>query len=152
MHNAPSVSYPVGRSRFLARLQCVLWLLGVVAVAAWFWQLGALGWRQMLAAVGVALAGWVAMQSWWRMPSGFLRWDGQQWFWMGSGEPCEVRIHVHLDLQRHLLLSLRSQSGVQLWCWVEQASQPQRWDDLRRAVYSPARAQAERDSALLPEP
>ena len=152
MHSAPSVSYPVGRSRFLARVQGSLWLLGAATVAAWCAQVDTLGWRQALALASLVFAGTLAWQSWRRMPVGGLHWDGQQWFWTDAGEPSAVALELHLDWQRYMLLSCQSPGAALRWCWVEQASQPQRWRDLRRAVYSPARAHAAPDSVLLSEP
>lgn len=152
MHNAPSVTYPVGRSRFLGRLQVALWLVGVAVVAAWCMQVDTLGWRQALAVVSLVLAGGFAWHGWRRMPAGRVHWDGQQWFWTCAAEPYAVALSVHLDWQRHMLLCLQSVGAAPLWCWVEQSSQPQRWRDLRRAVYSPARAHADPDSVLLSEP
>ena len=35
MHNAPAVTYPVGRSSIQGALGLVLWLLGVAATTAW---------------------------------------------------------------------------------------------------------------------
>ncbi len=48
MHNAPSVSYPAGRSHFAAALLLGIWLLGCVAAAFWHlhtpeaWRLAAM--------------------------------------------------------------------------------------------------------------
>jgi toxin CptA len=129
MHNAPSVSYPVGRSRFCGVLLAALWLAGAALVGAWCWQQA--------------------------MRPGNLRWDGQVWLWHAAGladgaEAEPVVLRAHLDFQRHLLISLRQSSGSVAWCWLESAQMPQRWADLRRAVYSPARSQAVLDDA--PEP
>lgn len=139
MHNAPSVTYPVGRSRFQLRLQCAVWWLGVAVVAAWCWRSGVPLGRQMLAGAAVLLAGAGVLWGWWRAPVGSLRWDGQQWFWTVGGASVAVRVHARLDLQRHLLLALQPDPGRSFACWVDCSSQPQRWRDLRRAVYSPAR-------------
>ncbi|WP_367849003.1 hypothetical protein [Rhodoferax sp. WC2427] len=152
MHNAPPVSYPVGRSRFQAGLQGALWLLGAATVAGWSWQVDALGWRQGVAALTVLSAGLLAVVAWWTTPVAALRWDGQQWFWSGNSTSFTVHVSVHLDLQHHLLLRLRPDTGRPLWCWAERASQPLYWRSLRRAVYSPARPLDASTSALGPEP
>jgi hypothetical protein len=39
-----------------------------------------------------------------------------------------------LDLQRVVLLRLRSTASVPRWVWVQQPSDPARWLDLRRAL------------------
>lgn len=152
MYNAPPVTYPVGRSRFQAVLQGALWLLGAAIVSGWCWQVDILGWRQGLAALAVVGAGWLGLYEWWKTPVAALRWDGQQWFWIGNGVPWVARVSVHLDLQQHMLLCLRPESGRSLWCWADRASKPALWRSLRRAVYSPARPQNEPNSALGSEP
>ena len=152
MHNAPPVNYPVGRSRFQARAQAALWLLGAATVAGWCWQVDMLSWRQGVATVAVAGAGLLAVVGWWKIPAAALRWDGQQWFWIANGVACTVHVSVHLDLQHHLLLCLRPGSGRSLWCWAERAGQPALWRSLRRAVYSPARPLNDTLSALESEP
>ncbi|WP_295955455.1 hypothetical protein [Rhodoferax sp.] len=152
MHNAPPVSYPVGRSRFQAGAQGVLWLLGAASVAGWCWQVDMLGWRQGVAVLAVVGAGLLAVFGWWKTPAAALRWDGQQWFWTANDVACTVHVSAHLDLQHHLLLRLRTDAGRPLWCWAERASQPVHWRSLRRAVYSPARPQNETNSALGSEP
>jgi hypothetical protein len=150
MHNAPPVSYPVGRSRFQARVQSALWLLGAATVFAWCWQVDALGWRQGLALVAVVGAGGVAWHGWWTSPAAVLRWDGQQWFWVCADLPRAVQVSAHLDLQHHLLLRMQPDLGRSWWCWAERASQPVHWRSLRRAVYSPARPPKASSSALGP--
>ena len=50
-------------------------------------------------------------------------------------------MEVALDLQRWMLLEGKTVSGTH-WFWVERRGQPERWDDMRRAVYSRARPQA----------
>jgi toxin CptA len=43
-----------------------------------------------------------------------------------------------LDLQRLLLLRWHGAAGGVQWLWAERARHPDRWDALRRAVYSRA--------------
>lgn len=152
MHNAPSVSYPVGRSRIQGWLTLFVWLLGLATVLGWCWPVEVLGWRQGLALAAVIGAGAAAAQGWRHIPAGILRWDGQQWFWAASGEPVAVDVACRLDLQRHLLLQLRPRSGRSLWCWVARAQHPERWHGLRRAVYSPARPQTDTSAVFGSEP
>lgn len=45
---------------------------------------------------------------------------------------------VALDLQGCVLLRWRAGRGAVGWLWLDRASAPARWDDLRRAVYSRA--------------
>jgi toxin CptA len=140
MHNAPSVSYPAGRSRFAASLLLGLWLLGCAAALLWHSQspdsrrLGAM-------LLVLAAAGLFAASHWWRTPDGTLTWDGERWSWSVQPEAAAVEVEVALDLQRALLLHWKA-SGAPRWIWLERASRTERWDDLRRAVYSRARPTA----------
>jgi hypothetical protein len=138
MHNAPSVTYPVGRSRWGAALLALAWLAGVAVVLQWSRQDGVGAGPAVVAWAGVAGVGLAAARAWWRGPSGALAWDGANWRWE-AGPP--GRVQVGLDLQAFLLVHWRAAGGAR-WLWLERAACPERWDDLRRAVYSRARPQA----------
>ena len=134
MHSAPSVTYPVGRSRFAGLLLSAIWLLGAAATALWIRQSVDTGWRPALALALVAAAGLSAFGTWWRSPAGDLAWEEGVWRWSGHpGSPVPG-----LDLQHVLLLRWRSQEagGPARWLWLERSSRPGSWDAIRRAVYS----------------
>ena len=139
MHNAPSVSYPVGRPRVAGLLAAALWLAGAVVTLLWLREAADPGWRQGLAATMLAITGAWALRSWSRSPQGELRWDGTSWTWPGGAGA--TGLDVALDLQR-ILLVRRRESGAAHWLWLERSRDPQRWLDLRRAVYSRARTEA----------
>jgi toxin CptA len=141
MHGAPSVSYPVGRSRFAAGLLLLLWLLGMAAVILWSVQVRMPGW-QLAASVLLLLAvGLCAAWSWWRAPLGTLSWDGESWNWSAAGQEGTGSLQVGFDLQHWLLLRW-ADGKASRWLWLERARYLERWEDLRRAVYSRARPQA----------
>jgi toxin CptA len=146
MHSAPSVSYPVGRSRLLGRGLAALWLGGLVAMVV-AWQRVSLEDSQVAVAGAVwSLAGLMAWRSWRAMPQGELCWDGHGWAGPGaSSSPAAVR--VHLDLHRHLLVHLQGNGAAGQWLWLSADARPARWNDLRRAVYSRAMTDAQRDAA-----
>jgi toxin CptA len=54
------------------------------------------------------------------------------------------RVQVSLDLQQCVLLRW-SAGRTPHWLWLERRQRPERWDDLRRAVYSRARMEAPRE-------
>ncbi|HSH91764.1 MAG TPA: hypothetical protein VK996_17400 [Ramlibacter sp.] len=141
MHGAPSVIYPVGRSRFAGLLLLVAWLLGAATALASWLQGQPFVWRIALVASLLAAAGAFAAAGWWRSSRGTLAWDGDTWNWSGLPGSPGGEIDVALDLQRWLLLRF-SGTGAKHWFWLERARDEQRWDDLRRAVYSRARPQA----------
>lgn len=132
MHNAPSVNYPVGRSRFAGALAAVAWLLGGLALAGWALQAAGPGWRHALGLAAWLAGGLLAGLAWWRSPAGELAWDGGQWSWAGGAVAAPPR--VVLDLQHRLLLQLANAQ----WLWLERDRDPPNWDALRRAVYSRA--------------
>ena len=136
MHNAPTVNFPVGRSRFQG------WLLGLISLIAvlvgWLWcfQADSVGWRQGLFFLTLlaTLAG--AIRVWRRTPTGSLHWDGQVWSWSRVDDSVSGVLTVHFDLQFCLVLSLRQASGVRIWLWSERRADVTRWDGLRRAVFA----------------
>jgi toxin CptA len=146
MHSAPSVSYPVGRSPFAAGLLLGAWLLGVAAVGLWSFQMRAPGWQLGASLLMLLLTGLCAAWNWLWAPQGVLSWDGQSWSWSASAPAQEGMPEVGLDFQRWLLLRW-SGAPASRWLWLERARQPERWEDLRRAVYSRAKPQALRQDA-----
>lgn len=141
MHSAPSVSYPVGRSRFAGLLSLAAWVLGALAIAWWQVQAQAPSWRQWMAWSVLAGAGAFAAWAWARSPRGVLAWDGATWSWTEGQDVQAGTLEVGLDLQRWLLLRFCG-SDSSHWCWLARTSLPERWDDVRRAVYSRARPEA----------
>lgn len=146
MRNAPSVMYPVGRCAFHGQL--LLALAVIVAASLWGWRgsgVDPLLWLITLAGALLWLA-W-ALRAWWRSPVGRLHWDAQAtglqnteagaWFWLDSAglapQPL-LGVETALDLQRVVLLRLRSVAAVPRWVWLQQPSDPARWLDLRRAL------------------
>ncbi|MEJ6024074.1 hypothetical protein [Ramlibacter sp. PS4R-6] len=136
MHGAPSVSHPVGRSRFAAMACACAWLLAAAGVALWSAQVQASPARLAGAGCVLAAAGLVAWRSWQRSPQGTLAWNGEGWSWAASPQAEGGMPEPVLDLQQVLLLRWRPESGPVRWLWAERRAQPATWDDLRRAVYS----------------
>lgn len=153
MHSAPSVTYPVERSRVWGLAVAGVWLVGVLLTGAWCGYVDAVGWRQWLAMACVVATGVVAVRHWRAAAVGELHWDGMEWWWtekMAPGGRITGRLVAHLDLQRWLLVRLCDTAGGQRWLWLEQCRQPARWSDLRRAVHSRARVAVE--PASMPSP
>ncbi|EJE54852.1 hypothetical protein PMI14_00205 [Acidovorax sp. CF316] len=142
---APAVRFPVRRSRAVGGVLAALALAGGAALLAW-WLVGA-GRGALVAAAGAAawLAAVAAAWHWWLGQfCGELRWDGQQW-WLdrllpgGSPMPLKGAPEVQWDLQDHLWVCAHATPGrARTWLWLECRQQPERWPDLRRAVYSRA--------------
>ena len=138
MHSAPSVSYPVGRSRFAGGLLAAAWLLGAAAGLAWTLATPVPGWRQLLAACVLAACGCAALAGWLRSPAGTLAWDGGAWRWDQPAGGEAGRPELALDLQARMLLRWVPAQGRTRWLWVERDAAMSHWDALRRAVYSRA--------------
>ena len=139
MHNAPSVSYPVGRCAFQRWL-----LLGLAAATsavlfAWLWGQG-VTWLWWVGFSATALGLW---QGW--LALGFvatLTWDGQVWCLHDQGagdEDALGEVQVMLDMQKALLLHWQPASDTlqakPQWLWLGAQHGHERWQDLRRAVY-----------------
>ncbi|MEO5672089.1 MAG: hypothetical protein ABIR26_15465 [Ramlibacter sp.] len=145
MQAAPPVTYPVGRSRFAGVLLLAVWLAGLAVCLLWWSQLQSAGWRLPAAAAAVTVAGAAAGWSWWHSPSGEVVWDGNAWNGAALRPLDAATLEVALDLQGHLFVRCRSGSASR-WLWLDGSRDVQRWDDLRRAVYSRARPDATRQA------
>ena len=139
MYSAPPVAYPLGRSSFQAFGLLGFWLAGAVAWVLCALFAPSLGWRLWPIAAAVLAAGCAAAWGWKNSPLGLLRWDAQCWNWESlayqAGTPV-LALSVALDFQRVLLLRLENQDHARLWLWAERSTLPERWLDLRRAVYA----------------
>lgn len=123
-----------------------LWFCGLVLTLLWFLQSGRpLDWRIGLALAFVGGAGAAAYVGWRNAPAGQLAWDGEVWRWESPGYQtgvAEYELSVLADFQHALLLRLENQAHARLSLWMERGAFPQRWLDLRRAVYSPHKSVA----------
>lgn len=146
----PSVQYPLCRSRALGVLLAAWLLAGGSVLVAWI----AWGGRAAHLSIAVALCFWLpamaaAMHFWWSQARGVLQFDGQAWTLNRVAPPTSVPLtlsappEVLLDLQAHLWVRILLVGHPPLWLWLERSSQPERWMDLRRAVYSRARSGAD---------
>ena len=139
MDSAPSVSYPVGRPLFAGLLAAGLWLAGVAVSLLWTFEADVPGWRHGATALAVAACGAYALLSWRRLPTGVVNWDGT--CWTVPPDLQAGRLQITLDLQQRLLVRWHGPGRVR-WLWLERQRCPERWFDLRRAVYSRARPAA----------
>lgn len=145
MHNAPAVTYPVGRSSIQGALGLMLWLAGAAATTAW--AMTSPDARLVALAASLCLAVAVlAAASWWRTATGELQWGAGGWQLHLQGLSHDGEPVVALDLQGSLLLRWRAARGAGGWLWLDRISAPGRWDDLRRAVYSRAIADTPQSS------
>lgn len=142
---APAVRYPVRRSPAVGGVLAAVALLAGVALLAW----GLLGTAQNTVSALAGAASWLlavaaAWHWWYRQWCGELHWDGQQWWLDGrlpgsSPMPLHGAPEVQWDLQGHLWVCAEAAAGQgRTWLWLECRQQPERWPDLRRAVYSRA--------------
>lgn len=120
--------------------------MGLVSTLLWFNAVRQLDWRICLAFFALVLAGLAAFVDWKNTPSGQLVWDGELWFWESSAYQsglAEQQLSVIADFQHVLLLMVQNQAGASLWLWLERKTMPERWLDLRRAVYSAHKTSAQ---------
>ncbi|CAN7283889.1 hypothetical protein LJR084_001478 [Variovorax sp. LjRoot84] len=138
MHDAPSVSYPVGRSRNADRLLSIIWACGACCAAAACYRLDDPDWRIGLLALSVVGAGAAAWRSTLRRTAFTeLSFDGRHWS-LADSAGLRAGVKVALDFQSSLLLCLTEARRMRRWVWLDRSTLPERWQDLRRAVYSRA--------------
>jgi hypothetical protein len=166
MHSAPSVIYPVGRSRFLAAVLGAFWVAAAGVSVLWWRSPGGTGWRLGLVWLALALAGLMACRLWQGLGECRLLWDGRSWRSLlppdlqapvsaafPAAEAQSGQMRVHLDMQRHMLLRWQALDdgqgegpggriggtvGPVRWFWADAAADPVRWHAFRCAVYSRA--------------
>ena len=161
MHGAPSVSFPVGRSRFAGHLLMIIWTAGAGCAGVVCYQSQSTGWRNAVLLAAVVVVGAAAGLAWQRERGGELHFDGQNWRFAGAGPVDAARLQPALDLQSLMLVRLAAPGQRPRWCWLECRSAPHRWLDLRRAVYSrapsadragPIAAESQRSASPGPSP
>jgi toxin CptA len=139
MHNAPSVSYPVGRCVFQRWLFAGMVVLTSAVLLAWVLHQGltATGCVAVAAAALGVLLGWRALGQ-----AGTLTWDGQVWCLHDQGlglEDVLGEVRVEIDVQKALLLRWQPTSDTlhakPQWLWLGSQGSDNRWQDLRRAVH-----------------
>lgn len=144
-HNAPPVAYPVQRSTNLGLVLLACWAIGIGVLTLWVSSSPAWGWRAGLAAVVALCAGTAALLSWQKICRGHLTWDGECWHWDALGDLSSSQastLSVVADVQSALLLLLENPGDTRRWFWIERVSRPERWMDMRRAVYASRREPA----------
>lgn len=137
MHSAPAIRYPVARSLRAGAVLLAVWCLAGVVCLWWWWQGGASG----LQAAAVSAVWWLgasaACLQWRVSPTGALRWDGEVWWWQVAGEDeVLVSAQVRLDVQGGLLVHMPDAPWRARWVYLERATLPTRWADLRRAMFA----------------
>ena len=118
----------------------VMWVAGAGVCTLWLAMKSSLDWRVGIAGLALALAGLAIWPVGRQTPSGNIRWDGDLWQWqsaLAGSHPQTCEVHVIADFQRLLLLRLDISSRRRCWFWTGQEALPERWMDLRRALYSP---------------
>ena len=150
MHNAPSVSYPVGRFVWPRRLLDLQAALSLILLGLWAGT-QPLGLLWFVAALGCALA-WALARKTLRGQGGWLCWDGALWRWQVDSPGTEARaglegvgeVKLVFDGQSILLLRWQPLTGVGQpavsWLWLGRCVWPQSWQALRRAVWMQRRS------------
>ncbi|WP_232076689.1 hypothetical protein [Variovorax sp. PBL-H6] len=109
------------------------------------WRTGLLA----LCVLGTSMAAWKGSLH--RVSSDVLDFDGSRWSIRGATGSQAARARIALDGQSWLLVRMTGMGDACRWMWLEQRTMPDRWQNLRRAVYSrpiPAsRAQGDARSA-----
>lgn len=149
--------YPVRRSRALALVLSAVLLVGTAVLAGWlfFGVHGVSRWPVWAGAGLWLIAAGGALHFWTAQFVGHLRWDGESWMLevlgaRASSMPLAEAPEVLLDVQSHLWLHASVVGRGRIWLWLERSAGPERWLDLRRAVYSRARPGVDHNDVTAP--
>lgn len=147
MHNAPSVSYPVGRCAFHAGLLLLLSALGFSAGLLWWIQSAAPSlWLAAMGGVVWLMWSVQALRGWRSSVSGQLIWDARAqapessergcWSWRrGDGSTHALdAVEWALDARSTVLLRLHGSGVSGRWVWLEARRDPAGWGNVRRAL------------------
>ncbi|MDD2810947.1 hypothetical protein [Rhodoferax sp.] len=138
MHNAPTVTYPVGRSSFQAWSLGLLMGLEVLTLVAWGASVDTLRWWHGVVWAGLVITALVLLRSWWRTPASQLAWDGTAWHLTAAHNAWAVQPQLIFDLQTVMLVQLSGSCPAWgRWLWLERAFAPNFWLALRRALHNP---------------
>jgi hypothetical protein len=149
MYSAPAVSYPVRRSRAHLYVIAGLWMTGLCVWLFWLYGVDVTGWRQGFTFTVLVMTGAAALRTWWRMPTGELRWDLSNWIWVDANSVISGTLAVHLDFQKFLLLKYSGAGVEPRWLLLERRTSPVQWMPLRRAVYAHPRTKGGTASTTL---
>lgn len=149
MHSAPSVSYPVGRSRDASLLLGALWAVGACCAGAALYPFAHMGWRQVFLVASVVMTATAARRTLGPALALDLVFDGQDWSLSGQDVRKVARLSVLLDLQFLMLVRLDEPAQRARWLWLERRARPERWQDLRRAVFSHALSSSDPAGAVV---
>ena len=119
------------------------WFLACAVVCSWIWFNHNSHQAALLGVTALTLCGLAGFRGLKSTTVGQLVWDGQHWHWESLAYKAgiaEYEVQVAADFQHIILLHIKNHANASLWLWAERAAEPERWLDLRRAIYSPQRA------------
>jgi hypothetical protein len=155
-YRPPVVAYASEHPRWAGKAAAACWLVLAAVMLGWVWQPQASGLQRGAAGGFLLLAAFLLRRQHRCWPVGRLLWDGERWSLgldgaAAAAEPAGVVLHVVLDGGSWLWMEARAAGGEAgrghrrvYRLYLSQRQSPERWGDLRRAVYSPV--------APLPEP
>ena len=146
LHAPPAVRFPSKPGRRLRVFSRLPGAASALLLAAWWWQ-GAHRWP--VPALALAVCAWMLAAAMARRaeqvhPRGWLRWDGHAWHWQPvhlDGQPAADEVLLEQppesvwDGQSFVWAALVPRGGRRIWCLLDREADPQRWSDLRRALY-----------------
>lgn len=155
-YRPPVVAYASERPPWAGKAAVACWLALAAVMLGWALQSQAIWSQQAAAGFFLLLAAFLLRQQVRLWPTGRLLWNGECWTLgdaAAAAEPASVFLRVALDGGSWLWMEARA-AGAEArggrwrrrvrWLYLSQRQSPERWGDLRRAVYSPV--------APLPEP
>jgi hypothetical protein len=135
MQSAPSVAFPVARSRRVGWWLALVWGLAALPVAWWFAAVPTAPLVRCLMLLWILALGCGLAWQWWRTDACTMRWDGQTWSIDGKSPLPEACLTVSLDFQTLMLSRLQPAGSRRVrWIFADRSGAPDRWHGLRCAV------------------
>ena len=139
---AAPMAYPLAAPACVRMALALPLLLALLLQLAWWRASAPLWWQQGLALASCAVAAAVVLRLPLWQAGTFLHWSGSKWRLQAGRAAADdtalASLAVMMDGQSWLLLRARELQppGRIRWLWLARGTNPERWPDIRRVLYS----------------
>jgi hypothetical protein len=133
MHRPPAVAWDLGPTLWQNRILTGLALLASLVSLGFLVEQG-WGLSSFILLVALLVGCLLAAMARHNAHQGQLRWDGEQWHWIGAQGVALRTMVCMVDLQVTLLLQVTSDQGKRHWFWLDSGDKPAQWRAMRRAI------------------
>ena len=134
MHHPPAVSTWVRASRWAGGLLMIFASLGILQAVIFLNQISWTIWQSQAVVAVLLTSIALVLRLLRRCDNGQLQWTGEAWQWSAFPLTGDCVLHLHVDFQSVMLVSLRHPEVATVWLWLHKDQAPQKWLAIRRAI------------------